>query len=60
MKRLLLRLREYTRRFWFIPTVMTVVSLLLAHQGISLEERWGCPTGWNLFTEEERQVRAAS
>ena len=41
MKRLLLRLRELTRQFWFIPAVMTLLALLLAQVGINVEEQYG-------------------
>lgn len=43
MKRHWLRLRLITQEFWFIPAVMTVLALVLAETGISLEERYGVP-----------------
>lgn len=43
MTRLNLRLHELTRQFWFVPAVMTVLALILAHLGIEAEERYGVP-----------------
>lgn len=45
MKGYLLRLREWTGQFWFLPAVMTALALLLAWAGIQLEERYGIPEG---------------
>lgn len=43
MTLLWLRLRELSRQFWFLPSVMVLAALLLAWGGINLEERYGVP-----------------
>ncbi|ASN82625.1 DUF2254 domain-containing protein [Deinococcus ficus] len=45
MNRLRFQLREWTRQFWFIPAVLTVLAVLLAEAGITLEEQNGIPEG---------------
>ncbi|MDV6373131.1 DUF2254 domain-containing protein [Deinococcus arenicola] len=45
MNRSLLRVRQITQEFWFIPAVMTLLSLLLAEAGIKAEESYGIPKG---------------
>lgn len=43
MKRSWLRLRQFTRQFWFIPALLTLLAVVLAEFGITLEERHGVP-----------------
>lgn len=45
MKRLWLRLQQFTSQFWFVPAVMTVVALALSELGLTLEQRYGVPDG---------------
>ncbi len=49
MKRFKLRLRQLSQQFWFIPALMTVLALVLAECGITLEERVGVPDGLNFL-----------
>lgn len=45
MSRLLFRLSQLSRQFWFVPALMTLAALLLAELGIHLEERYGVLPG---------------
>lgn len=45
MTRVLFRLSQLSRQFWFIPALMTLASLVLAELGIELEERAGVLPG---------------
>ncbi|GHF45984.1 DUF2254 domain-containing protein [Deinococcus metalli] len=41
--RTVLRLRQLTEQFWFIPAVMTVLAVVLAELGVEVEETYGVP-----------------
>ncbi len=43
MNRLWFRFRQFTRQFWFIPALFTLLAIVLAEAGITLEERHGVP-----------------
>lgn len=43
MKKLWLRLSQLTQGFWFVPAMFTVLAVVLAELGISLEEQYGVP-----------------
>lgn len=49
MKRFWLRLRQFSGQFWFIPALFTVVAVVLAELGITLEERHGIPRELNFI-----------